>query len=403
MAKKKSDFAELFKFATSEEEIKAVGEYVSTGSLKFDIFLNGGYRCGLARFGAFSEHGKSAQGLTWAREWLMKYPETGIIIYIDAEARMTYEKVSETGITDLPHFKWNDPNAEDLDFEDPETFNGNFLHLPFNEYDKVADYITALCRSNAYLKPKLRKRFFFVFDSLDAFILSTDVEKSFSQPEKIGAAQTISATLAKKTAPYTARYGHHFHVLSQMRANINTTNPNSPKTKMSGGNAILHASNLTGEIKKDWSQKLIYENPTASTKELKGKVIGRIHVIYFHKTFNNKTHQTLEIPILYGKGVWLEAEIIDVLLSYGGIIKTGATCNLAPHLLSEIEEVFGGKKGFKKKFGTELKESWRSYRAAVNYLMDKKELADWLNVKCREMFIEEVPYLSESSTKDEII
>ncbi len=399
MANKKSDFTELFKFATSEDEVKAVGEYVSTGSLKFDIFLNGGYRCGLARFGAFSEHGKSAQCLTWAREWLKKYEDTGIVIYIDAEARMTYEKISETGITSLANFKWINPSQEGLDFEDPETFDGNFLHLAFNEYDKVADYITSLCRKNAYLKPKFRKRFFFVFDSLDAFILSADVEKSFAQSEKIGAAQTISATLAKKTAPYTARFGHHFHVLSQMRANINTTNPNSPPTKMSGGNAILHASNLTGEIKKDWTQTQIFENPTGSTKALKGKVIGRTHVIYFHKTFNNKTHQTLEIPILYGKGVWLEAEIIDVLLSYGGIIRTGGTHTLAPNLAEEVREAFGGEKGFKKKFGVDLKESWRSYRAAVSYLMDKSDLTDWLNTKCREMFIEEVPYLLESSAK----
>lgn len=282
------------------EELKTLGnEKITTGSLTFDIFLDGGYTPGAYRFYAPSEHGKTAQMLTWAKGWLNNYKEKARIIIFDAEGRITFSKLESSGLTESEYFN-----------------NDSFKLIPLNISDEVYQIILDEVKANPPPGDEDHKRFFFGIDSLDMLIASADFIKSFSEAEKIGATQVQAALLAKRVGIGLYRRGHHLHILSQVRANINTTNPNSPKTKVSGGNAMLHMANLMGEVLKDWNEMYIYENPSAKTKAEKGLVIGKYHTIKMLKTPNEKTHHVIRIPVKYGHGIWWEREIADLVLAY---------------------------------------------------------------------------------------
>lgn len=378
MAKKNTIYGDLFAHQTSGEEVVEYNEPIPTGSLIFDIFLDGGYRCGFSRFGAPSEHGKTAQALCWAREWMKKFKDKAEIYIFDAEGRLTYDKVKESGLMELPEFQWAGKGEI-----------ASFNHFVYNVYDDIGEFIKDRVKGNQELKPAERKRFFFLVDSLDMLITKNNLEKSLSDSEKIGAAQVMSAVIIKQVGLYMAKYGHHFHVLSQIRANINTNNANSPQTKISGGNAMLHASSLTADIMKDWSQMYIYKNPNATTLKEKGDVIGKYHTLKFTKTFNNKTHQIIRIPIKYGHGIWREREVADLLLAWGIVSKAGAWFSISDQWKEDISN------------DLEIEENWGKWQGYENFLSSIEQnpkICNWFDSKLRETLVN---YLGERSEDPE--
>ena len=108
MAKK---YGDLFSFHSTKDEVNSYSDPISTGSLVLDLFLDGGYRVGAARFYGPSEHGKTAQCLVWAREWMKKFKDKAEVIYFDAEGRITLDKIKTSVLALLPNFKWSE-NAE---------------------------------------------------------------------------------------------------------------------------------------------------------------------------------------------------------------------------------------------------------------------------------------------------
>jgi hypothetical protein len=365
---KKNKYGGLDTFLTTKKEVDKFSEPISTGSLILDLFLDGGYRVGLNRFYGPSEHGKTAQCLVWAKEWLKKFGKKTEIHYFDAEGRITKNKISTSGLMDVKDFVW----AETMEEED-----ATFFHYTFNIYDHIGDFIFDKVRANKELPEEERKRFFIVIDSLDQLITSKDYEKSFSDPEKVGAAPTISALLSKKVGIFMAKYGHHIHVLSQVRANINMNNPNSPTQKVSGGNAMLHASVLTGQIKKDWTGTLLFENPKGKTLAEKGDVVGRLHTIKFEKTFNEKTHREVKIPIKFGVGVWREREIVDLLFVAGMASSGGSWITLNPVFVSELNQ----------EYDVDLPEKIQGYQKLVDLVTNNKKLCEAFEDKLREVLL----------------
>lgn len=417
-----NNYQELLDHRTSKDEVQDYFEPVSTGSLMFDIFLDGGYRAGISRFYAPAEHGKTAQALTWAREWMKKYKEKAIIYYFDAEGRLTYDKVEQAGLAELDNFVWEGSQGD--------TFN----HFVYNRYEPIATFIYEKILETQ--KNKTGEKYFFVIDSLDMLMTNDGYKKGFEDAEKVGAAQVISSLVMKKIGIFMAKYGHHFHILSQIRANINIANPNSPKTKVSGGNAMLHGSSLTGAIQQDWSETYIYENPQGKTKDAKGKIIGKYHTIKFTKTFNDKTHHVIRIPVKYGHGIWWEREVADLMIAYGLVLVKGAWFSLAdeswPDQINKYvsdklrkeyiyekaqEEKQKAKEEGRKitpkdqkallaKFEEEAKESisfemetkWQGYDNFFSYLEENQMITEWIDSQLRETLLD---FSGERVSEDE--
>lgn len=304
---------------------------VSTGSLIFDIFLDGGFRAGISRFSAPSEQGKSSQGLTFSKNWLDFHKEKARVIFFDAEGRLTWRKIKNIGVHKSKWFR-----SVNLPDGTPDP-NNTFRVYKWNEYEDIAQRMYDLILNNGK-DGKPEYRYFFMIDSLDMLITRDGNQKSFGETEKIAGAQGISTILTKKLAPYLEDRGHHLYICSQIRANLDMANPNSPKTRVSGGFAIIHSSSMTGEVQKNWSDTYIYENPNGKSLKEKGDVIGHYHTIKFTKTFNEKTHRTIQIPIKYGRGVWVEREIADLAIQYEIVKKSGAWFDMEEGFANELDK-----------------------------------------------------------------
>ena len=168
---------------------------------------------------------------------------------LDVEGRLAYRKLQQAGIDKIPNV------------------DSRFIIIRRNIFDDIAAFIRDKIKANDLNEPEDREHYFFVFDSLDLLITSDDLKKGFGDAAKVGAAQVMSTLMMKHFGVFFLDKGHHLHILSQVRANINTSNPNSPKTKMSGAWVLKHGSDITAEIQKNFggaNGMFIFENPTAA-------------------------------------------------------------------------------------------------------------------------------------------
>lgn len=382
---------------------------VSTGSLKMDIFLDGGYRSGIIRAGAPREMGKTAMGLAYAKNWLDHWGKLGVraeIHHIDAEGRITAAKVKSSKIDKSPYFK--------SDGSDDDTF----IPIVWNVYEDIGTYIYDKIMENEARDEDKRYRLFFLIDSLDMLIAREGLEKSFDDAAKVAAAQTISTLLVKKLAPFLEDSGNVLYIISQIRANLNMSNPNSPKTKISGGFALEHQASMIVEMEKAGSHSFIYAKDSGDEK---GDVIGNNTVMKFSKTPNEKSNRKITVPIKYGHGVWVEREIVELALQYELIKKKGAWFDIAEGFASDIEvemsdkltkaaievakkaaEEKGEKENLSKKERAKLIEDaeksvtpikyvvekkWQGLNTVFKYLEGDEELTNFLYQKFRDTLI----------------
>src|SRR6478736_4436938 len=109
MAKAKESNSEFKGYGDLEQGVRTISDvkeqssdFITTGSLIFDIFLGGGFCPGVSRFMGDPEHGKTAQAMTWAKNWLEHYKEKGKVYYFDVEGRVTFRKLKLSGIDKIP-------------------------------------------------------------------------------------------------------------------------------------------------------------------------------------------------------------------------------------------------------------------------------------------------------------
>lgn len=275
-------------------------ELVSTGSLVFDWFLGGGYGPGFWRFGGAPEKGKTAQALTWAKNWLNKF-ENSKVIYFDTECRLSRAKLIPSGILNVKNAIQRIEISQHNIFEDLATRMIQALEESENDG----------CR------------LFFVIDSLDMLTSKNDVIKGFDEEDKVASVAKSMKRLLRIVGPRVRKGKHHVHYLNQLTANISIA-PGSPQKKSDfGGYAPQHMVDLWGQIIDPLAPDLIWENPTATTKDERGKVIGHYFKVKLEKTPNDKSGQEIRIPIKRGSnsGVWLGREIADMLLLFSVVSK----------------------------------------------------------------------------------
>lgn len=318
---------------------------ISTGSLMFDWFLGGGFGAGLYRFGGSPERGKTAQALTWAAAWLRSV-ENSKVMYFDAEARITPFKLKSSPLVDVP------------DFAD------RVILTRCNIYEEIATRMFDLIKDNSS-----GVRYFFVIDSLDMVMSERDLNYAFSEDEKMASVAKLSKRLMRRSGPYLRINGHHLHVLSQMTANIGSTYGPQDKSDF-GGHSIKHATDLWGNIKDPWGDDIIWENPTATTKADKGKVLGHYCKITFDKTMNDRTGQSISIPIRRAtqenpkSGVWRSRELGDLMMMLNIVKKSGAWFSIDEEYINKA-----------KKSGLEVKAQIQGANNFYEYLESNEELS----------------------------
>ena len=294
-----------------EEEI----DYrVSSGSLKVDFELNGGFCPGLHRFIGMNEGGKTSEGLEVMKNFLKMPNSKGV--YIKAEGRLSPEMRERSGVSFVSsEDEWNE---------------GTCFVFDCNIYETVLDLMRVLVVRN----PGATK-YCFLLDSLDGLIMKDDLKKGFEDAHKVAGGALLGAKFMQKMSIALAKRGHMAIFVSQVRADIKL-DPYSRapirQTTATGGNALLHFANYILEFEPRFKKDLILENPTQPIDQQKNKILGHIVKATVKKSPNEKTNYTLEYPIKYGRkngtSIWIEKELIDMLFLWGYINKKGAwiTC-----------------------------------------------------------------------------
>jgi RecA/RadA recombinase len=323
----------------------------STGSIALDIFMDGGLTPGIFRASGEPESGKTSFALNCAKIF-QETVKNSFVFYVNAEGRLNKILLERSGIS-LKEDKW--------------------FCLDSNMLEPSLGMIKELVLDN-----KNNYQYLFILDSTDALCRVEDLNKDFSQGQKVaGSAVTFSFAGKSLSLPIT-RYGHAMIVLSQTRTKMNTSGYGSTGgSTVSGGKALGFYSSVMAEIQPLWTDLYIWENPSAASIKDKGKRLGHYCVMKFSKTRNEKTGQTVAIPVKYsqqGGAIWREVEIYMLLLQFEFLKKSGAWYVFSDDLVEEVES---------KKI--EIKQKFQGERNLWSYLAGNDKLLDFLSNKFKEL------------------
>jgi len=298
---------------------------VSSGSMKLDFELEGGFGPGLHRFVGMNEGGKTSESLEVMKNFLKTVPKSRGLL-ISAEGRLTPQIKRRSGLKFV--------------FSEGEWKNGTCFVLESNIYETVLDLMRALVSQN---KDKLK--YCFVLDSLDGLIMKDDLKKDFTDSHKVAGGALLGAKFMQKMSIALSKRGHMAIFISQVRADIKL-DPYSKapirQTTATGGNALLHFANYILEFEPRFKKDLILPNATQPIDKEKNPILGHNVKVTVKKSPNEKTNYTLEYPIKYGReggnSIWVEKELIDMLYLWSFLQKKGAWITFDDEFIDLLKE-----------------------------------------------------------------
>ena len=299
---------------------------VSSGSLYLDMHMNGGFGPGLHRFTGQNEGGKTSEALEVMKNFLNTL-QNSKGLYIKCEGRLTPEMVKRSGVKFV--------------YSVEEWEVGTCFALESNIYEFVADTLRSLILHNAD-----KNLYCFIVDSVDGLIPRGDIGKSFEDAQKVAGGAVIASVLMKQISIPLTKRGHMAIFTSQVRADIKL-DPWSKapirQTTATGGNALLHFTNWIFEYEVRFKGDWILKNPAEKNPDPdKNPIIGHWAKVTIKKSPNEKTNMTYSYPIRYGqvdgKSIWIEKELVDMLLAWEMIIKGGAWYKLSDEFAELLEE-----------------------------------------------------------------
>lgn len=297
---------------------------VPSSSLSLMSAMDGGISPGAHRATGVTTGGKTSCTLDFMHHFLSKGAgHRGV--YVKAEGRLSPEMRSRSGISFVG---------------DPEKWeDGTCFVLETNVYEAVFGFIGELIRNNP-----TKTKYFFIIDSLDMMAKRDDLAKPLEEAGQVAGGALITSVFLKKTSAALSKRGHFCWFISQVRDSIkiNPYEKSAPRQGgASGGHAVEHAGDYVLEFLPRYNDDLIRENPS----DKNSKPIGHYCKLRIVKSNNEKYGVEVRYPIKYGRSnassVWVEREIIDLLLSWEQIERKGAWFKMSAALRSEIESNTG--------------------------------------------------------------
>ena len=335
---------------------------VSTGSLILDSVLDGGYTPGLHRNVGFNSSGKSSEALEAMRNMLLSVPNAKGV-YISAEGRLSKELRERCGINFV-----NDPK---------EWIEGTCFVFETNIYEAVAEFMEMLVKRSG------DEFYCIILDSVDGLILKNDANKTYDEAIKVAGGPVIASLLMKKIAIPLAKRGHMAFFISQVRADIKL-DPYSPapvrQTSATGGNALLHYANVILQFEPRFKSDMIFANEKEKNiPSLENPPLGHWAKVVIKKSPNEKDHLNVKYPIKYGvkngSSVWVEKEIVDILLQWEYLERNGAWFSFEDDFFQELSDD-----------GFTIDQKYQGIQSVYSSLEDNKELSRHLFDKFRRMF-----------------
>ena len=327
---------------------------VSSGSMILDHVLGGGFGSGLHRFIGANEGGKTNEALHVMHN-MLKTVENSKGLFVMAEGRLSQEIKDRAGIK-FVH------SAEEWDV-------GTCLVLECHIMDTMIDFLRGLLKNNPD-----KEKFCIVIDSMDGLITKEDLEKGSSDARKVAGGALMTSDFLKRVSLGMSKFGHLCIMISQVRSSITTSmyakqDPNN-QTDSSGGNAILHYPDWILQFKKQNKGDKILEKPTEQITP-DNKIYGHNAKVLILKSTNEATGQIVTYPIKHGRkngrSIWLEREVVDMLLMWGYLEKSGAWIKLD-------EKV----KTYLKENKIETKDSYQGIKAVYEFLESDEKITSLL-------------------------
>lgn len=342
---------------------------VRSSSLILNDGIGGGITPGAHRFIGINSGGKTSCSLDFMLWFLKTSGRRGV--FFKCEGRLSPEVQARSGIKFVTNpEEWADDTC--LIFES-------------NVFEVVFGFIRELIVNNP-----LDTKYFFIIDSVDGMILRDDMAKPLTDAGRVAGGALVTSVFLKKAGAALCKRGHICIFISQIRDSVSTNQyaPPPPRQgKSSGGHALEHNANVVIDFLNRTEQQLIRdggedvkdkedakESRESSSDNRKAKIIGHWCKVKLIKTDNEANGTLLEYPIKYGrtggKSVWVEYEILNKLLEWEMLKKSGTWFSFEPAILEEI-----------RKIDADFPETIQGKKAVRVLLEDRHKVVEYLTGK----------------------
>lgn len=298
------------------------GDYlVSSGTKILDEVIGGGFSSGLIRFVGPTESGKTAEALEIQGNFL-ETVENSKGIFVKAEGRLSDGMKERTKIKFV-----HDPKEWEV---------GTCLVFESNIYETVFDWLRDL------IKNEKKVRYNIIIDSMDGLLPKDALQKGTADAAKVAAGAVMTGDFLRRTNIAMAKRGHQCIMMGQVRAEIRASQyVAKDKNKLggaSGGNAAVHYPDWVLEFSRPNNGDLIL--PKEGEISASNRPIGRMAKVKICKSSNETTMIPVSYPIKFGrkngKSIWIEREIVDLLLAWSFFEKKGSWFNTDENLTKEL-------------------------------------------------------------------
>lgn len=334
---------------------------VANSSLIMNMVLGGGMPSGAHRAVGYTSAGKTSNTLDFLFNFLKDNPKSKHFgLYVKSEGRLPQQMKERSGVKFVT-------NPE-------EWVAGTCLILESNVYETVFSFIGKLIRENPN-----KNSYFFIIDSMDMMAKRDDLAKPLEDSAQVAGGALITSVFLKKTSTALAKRGHYMVFISQVRDSIQI-NPyagaQTPRQgRASGGHALEHAGDLVLEFLPSKMDDYILENPN----DKKSKPIGHYCNIKVLKSNNETRNQIITYPVKYGrtggKSVWIEREVVDLMLMWNLLTKAGSWYSVDPNLIAETTEA-----------KINLNEKYQGLDSIYSFFEENPETVEFMRKKFNAMF-----------------
>ena len=134
--------------------------------------------------------------------------------------------------------------------------------------------------------------------------------------------------------------------ISQVRSDVKIDPYSSApirQTSATGGNALLHFADFIFDFEPRFEGDVILKDPAIKKADpVKNPIIGHFCKVVIKKSPNEKSKVKFQYPIKYGRtdgrSVWLEKEIVDMLMRWELVTRSGAWYYVAEDLAATLKE-----------------------------------------------------------------
>ena len=203
------------------------------------------------------------------------------------------------------------------------------------------------------------------------------MEKSSNEALKVAGGSLLSSDFLRKMALGLGIRGHICYMVSQVRSkgSINPYERTDARVpNASGGNALLHYSNWIIEFQERHLKDIISTEANG-----KGDLLGHWCKVVFKKSPNEKTGTLVRYPVRYGskdgKSVWVEYEVVDMMLQWDMAERKGAWITISDELINEVKEGAG----------LDLDKQHQGLDNLRKYFEENKEIGKFLFFKFRDV------------------